>query len=78
MNHLTLGDTTERLLVQFDVPETNCSLRFPYGNNLYPLIDHRPDYIIHCIPESNHVKMMTIDRHVKKIFVEVNCAKNAD
>src|ERR1051326_396783 len=66
------------LFVQFNVAETNCSPRVPYGNNLYSLVDHRPDYVIHRIPEPYDVKMTTIDRHIKKVFIEIDCAKSPD
>ena len=46
--------------------------------DLYAFIHHRPNYVIHCIPQPNDVNRITSDGYIKKVFVEVNCAKNAN
>jgi len=49
-----------------------------YDKDLYPFIHHRPNYVIHCIAQPNDVNRIASDGYIKKVFVEVNGAKNAD
>src|SRR5271157_662469 len=66
------------LVIEFDVPEADGAPVLSYNPNLYRPIDHRPDYIIHCVSKSGDMHRLSSHSHVKKVFIEINCAENAD
>ena len=67
-----------RLLIEFDITQTQCAGGCAHDAHLHSLVHHGSNNVIHFIRQANDMKMLSIPDDIQKIPVEVNRAENAD
>jgi len=43
------------LVIKFDITKANCAFGLSYDMNLHGFIDHRSNYIVHCIAKPDNM-----------------------